>query len=107
MKLNRFLRVQLLTSEMAYAHVAEFKTASPHVQTSVKSNPLTPECHSWNMNRLHSKVTKLEMLIGKALQKSGLCYRFNVEELPIAPDVFSSDVPVGYFGTRPFLESAA
>lgn len=48
---------------------------------------LTPERRSWNMSRVHSKDTKPEEAVRKALFAAGFRYRKNDKRLPGKPDI--------------------
>ena len=48
---------------------------------------LTPEHRSWNMSRIKSKDTSIEILVRKWLFAQGFRYRKNYKKLPGHPDV--------------------
>lgn len=48
---------------------------------------LTPDRRSWNMSRIRSKNTSIEMLIRSALHRRGFRYRVNQSNLPGKPDI--------------------
>jgi len=48
---------------------------------------LTPEHRSWNMSRIRSKDTKLEILVRQWLFSKGFRFRKNYRKLPGSPDV--------------------
>lgn len=48
---------------------------------------LTPEKRSWNMSRIHSKDTVIEIKIRKFLFSKGFRYRKNFVNLPGKPDI--------------------
>ena len=48
---------------------------------------LTPEHRSWNMSRIHSKDTAIELKVRKWLYHQGYRYRKNVKSLPGKPDI--------------------
>lgn len=47
----------------------------------------SPEKRSWNMSRIHSKDTTIELKVRKWLYHQGYRYRKNVKELPGKPDI--------------------
>lgn len=51
------------------------------------SDSLTPEKRSWNMSRIRSKDTSVEIKVRKYLFSQGLRYRKNVLSLPGKPDI--------------------
>lgn len=51
------------------------------------SDSLTPEKRSWNMSRIHSKDTSVEVKVRKYLFSQGFRYRKNVASLPGKPDI--------------------
>lgn len=48
---------------------------------------LTKDKRSWNMSRIHSTGTSLELKVRKYLFNKGFRYRINVKSLPGKPDV--------------------
>ena len=48
---------------------------------------ITPERRSWNMSRIRSKDTKIEVILRKALWHRGIRYRKNYKNLPGTPDI--------------------
>ncbi len=48
---------------------------------------LTKDKRSWNMSRIHSKGTSLELKVRKYLFSKGFRYRINVKSLPGKPDI--------------------
>ncbi len=48
---------------------------------------LPPEKRSWNMSRVHSKDTSVEVKVRKYLFSKGFRYRKNVSALPGKPDI--------------------
>lgn len=50
------------------------------------TDSLTPEKRSWNMSRIHSKDTVIEIKIRKFLFSKGFRYRKNFVNLPGKPD---------------------
>lgn len=48
---------------------------------------LTPEKRSWNMSRIKSADTKIEIKVRKYLYHNGFRYRKNVKTLPGKPDI--------------------
>lgn len=51
------------------------------------SDSLTPEKRSWNMSRIRSKDTSVEIKVRKYLFSQGFRYRKNVSSLPGKPDI--------------------
>lgn len=51
------------------------------------TDSLTPEKRSWNMSRIHSKDTVIEIKIRKFLFSKGFRYRKNFVNLPGKPDI--------------------
>lgn len=51
------------------------------------TDTMTPEKRSWNMSRIHSKDTSIEVLVRKWLYNHGYRYRKNVNSLPGKPDI--------------------
>lgn len=51
------------------------------------SDLLTPERRSWNMSQIHSKDTKIEILVRKYLFSRGYRFRKNDKRYPGKPDV--------------------
>ena len=51
------------------------------------SDSLTPEHRSWNMGRIRSKDTKIEVMVRKYLFSKGYRFRKNDIRLPGKPDV--------------------
>lgn len=51
------------------------------------SDKLTAERRSWNMSRIRSKDTKIEVKVRKWLFSQGFRYRKNVNKLPGKPDI--------------------
>lgn len=47
----------------------------------------TPEQRSWNMSRIHSKDTSIEIAVRHWLYHNGYRYRKNVRSLPGKPDI--------------------
>ena len=48
---------------------------------------LSPERRSWNMSRIHSKDTSIEVAVRHWLYQRGYRYRKNVRSLPGKPDI--------------------
>ena len=48
---------------------------------------LTPEKRSWNMSRIRSRDTSIEMKVRKILYSMGYRYRVNKKDLPGKPDI--------------------
>lgn len=51
------------------------------------TDSLSPEKRSWNMSRIHSKDTSVEVKVRKYLFSKGFRYRKNVSSLPGKPDI--------------------
>lgn len=51
------------------------------------ADTLTPERRSWNMSRIHSKDTSIEVAVRHWLFHHGYRYRKNVKTLPGKPDI--------------------
>lgn len=51
------------------------------------SDSLSPEKRSWNMSRIRSEDTKIEVKVRKELFRRGYRYRKNVKTLPGKPDI--------------------
>ena len=51
------------------------------------ADSLTPEKRSWNMSRIHSTDTDIEIKVRKWLFHQGYRYRKNVKKLPGKPDI--------------------
>lgn len=51
------------------------------------ADTLTPDKRSWNMSRIHSKDTAIEIKVRKWLYHRGYRYRKNVKDLPGKPDI--------------------
>ncbi len=51
------------------------------------SEKLNISKNSWNMKYIHSKNTKIEVILRKALWNAGFRYRKNYEKLPGKPDI--------------------
>lgn len=51
------------------------------------ADTLTPEKRSWNMSRIHSKDTSIEVAVRLWLFHHGYRYRKNVKDLPGKPDI--------------------
>lgn len=51
------------------------------------TDTLTVEKRSWNMSRVHSKNTSIELKVRKWLFQNGYRYRVNVKNLPGKPDI--------------------
>ena len=51
------------------------------------SDSLTPEKRSWNMSRIRSKDTSIEIKVRKYLFSQGFRYKKNVASLPGKPDI--------------------
>ena len=51
------------------------------------SEKLNISKNSWNMKYIHSKNTKIEVILRKALWNAGFRYRKNYDKLPGKPDI--------------------
>ncbi len=51
------------------------------------TDSLSPERRSWNMSRIHSKDTSIEITVRHWLYEHGYRYRKNVNGLPGKPDI--------------------
>lgn len=51
------------------------------------ADKLTPEHRSWNMSRIRSKDTKVEIYVRSVLHCMGFRFRKNVRKLPGTPDI--------------------
>ena len=58
---------------------------------------LTSEKRSWNMSRIHSKDTSIELRLRKAVWNAGIRYRKNYKELPGKPDIVLTKVKIVVF----------
>lgn len=54
------------------------------------ADSLSPEKRSWNMSRIHSKDTTIEVKVRKYLFSKGFRYRKNDKRLPGTPDIVLS-----------------
>lgn len=51
------------------------------------ADKITPEHRSWNMSRVRSKDTKIEIKVRSILHRMGFRFRKNVRSLPGTPDI--------------------
>lgn len=51
------------------------------------ADKITPEHRSWNMSRVRSKDTKIEIKVRSSLHRMGFRFRKNVRSLPGTPDI--------------------
>ncbi len=51
------------------------------------ADTMSPEKRSWNMSRIHSKDTSIELAVRHWLYQHGYRYRKNVKTLPGKPDI--------------------
>lgn len=58
---------------------------------------LTPEQRSKNMQNIHSKDTKIELVLRKALWRKGYRYRKNYKLLPGTPDIAITKFKIAIF----------
>lgn len=63
---------------------------------------LTPEKRSWNMSRIRSKDTAIEVRLRKALWHAGIRYRKNYKALPGKPDVAITKWRIAVFADSSF-----
>lgn len=61
------------------------------------ADSLTPEKRSWNMSRIRSKDTSIEVKVRKYLFSHKFRYRKNVKELPGKPDIVLPKYRVAVF----------
>ena len=61
------------------------------------SEKLNISKNSWNMKYIHSKNTKIEVILRKALWNAGFRYRKNYEELPGKPDIALTKYKIAIF----------
>ena len=64
---------------------------------------LTPEQRRKNMQHIHSKNTKIEVILRKALWKKGYRYRKNYKELPGKPDIVLTKYKIAIFCDSEFF----
>ena len=53
--------------------------------------------NSWNMKYIHSKNTKIEVILRKALWNAGFRYRKNYDKLPGKPDIALTKYKIAIF----------
>ena len=61
------------------------------------SEKLNISKNSWNMKYIHSKNTKIEVILRKALWNAGFRYRKNYEKLPGKPDIVLTKYKIAIF----------
>ena len=64
---------------------------------STKATNLNISPNSGNMKHIHSKDTKIEIMLRKALWKKGYRYRKNYTELPGSPDIVLTKYKIAIF----------
>ena len=64
---------------------------------------LTPEQRRKNMQNIHSKDTKIELCLRKALWEKGYRYRKNYRELPGKPDIVITKYKIAIFCDSEFF----
>lgn len=64
---------------------------------------ITPEHRSWNMSRIRSKDTKIEVILRKALWHRGIRYRKNYKTLPGTPDIAITKYRIAIFCDSEFF----
>lgn len=64
---------------------------------------LTKEQRHKNMKNIHSKDTKIEIKLRKALWKKGYCYRKNYSKLPGKPDIALTKYKIAVFCDSEFF----
>ena len=64
---------------------------------------LTPEKRSWNMSRIRSKDTSIELRLRKALWHEGIRYRKNYKALPGKPDIAVTKYKIAIFCDSSFF----
>ena len=64
---------------------------------------LPPEKRSWNMSRVHSKDTSVEVKVRKYLFSKGFRYRKNVSALPGKPDIALTKYKIAIFCDSEFF----
>ena len=63
----------------------------------------TPENRSYNMSRIRSKDTSIEMILRKALWHRGIRYRKNYKGLPGTPDIAITKYRIAIFCDSEFF----
>lgn len=61
------------------------------------SEKLNISKNSWNMKYIHSKNTKIEVILRKALWNAGFRYRKNYDKLPEKPDIALTKYKIAIF----------
>lgn len=61
------------------------------------SEKLNISKNSWNMKDIHSKNTKIEVILRKALWNAGFRYRKNYDKLPGKPDIALTKYKIAIF----------
>ena len=61
------------------------------------SEKLNISKNSWNMKYIHSKNTKIEVILRKALWNAGFRYRKNYDKLPGKPDIALTRYKIAIF----------
>ena len=61
------------------------------------SEKLNISKNSWNMKYIHSKNTKIEVILRKALWNAGFRYRKNYDKLPGKPDIALTKYKIAIF----------
>ena len=61
------------------------------------SEKLNISKNSWNMKYIHSKNTKIEVILRKALLNAGFRYRKNYDKLPGKPDIALTKYKIAIF----------
>ena len=64
---------------------------------------ISPERRSWNMSRIRSKDTKIEVILRKALWHRGIRYRKNYKALPGTPDIAITKYKIAIFCDSEFF----
>lgn len=64
---------------------------------------MTSEARSRNMRNIHSKDTKIELALRKALWKRGIRYRKNYRALPGSPDIALTKYKIAIFCDSEFF----
>lgn len=64
---------------------------------------MSPEKRSWNMSRIHSKDTKIELKLRHCLWHRGIRYRKNYNKLPGKPDIAITKYKIAIFCDSAFF----
>lgn len=64
---------------------------------------LSPEKRSWNMSRIRSKDTSIELRLRKAVWHAGIRYRKNYKKLPGKPDIAITKYRIAVFCDSSFF----